>query len=313
MPGRARAITVRDRLLPLDPPILMGVLNVTPDSFSDGGRFLDPGAAEAHAVRMVEEGAALVDVGGESTRPGSAEVSLEEELARVLPVVRRLGRTLGAPVSIDTRRAEVARRALDEGAAMVNDVSGLADDPRLGEVVAAAGVPIVLMHRRGRSTDMYGRATYRDVAVEVRTELEHAVRRAGECGIRAEAILVDPGIGFSKRALQSVELLARLDEIVAMGHPVVVGPSRKSFIPRAVAWAAAGCPGQGELEDGMAESATAADPGGGDSAASRIGGTAAAVAIAVLAGASVLRVHDVAIMREAALVARAVAAGRANR
>lgn len=299
MTGRARAIRVRDRLLPLDPPLLMGVLNVTPDSFSDGGRFLDLGAAEAHARSMAEQGADLVDVGGESTRPGSVEVSVEEELSRVVPVVRRLSRSLPVPLSVDTRRAEVARRALDAGASMINDVSGLADDPELGKVVAAAGVPIVLMHRRAASKDMYGPATYRDVAAEVRAELEHAVRRAVECGIDEGAILVDPGIGFSKRALQSVELLARLGEIVAMGHPVVVGPSRKSFIPRAAAWAEAGCPG-----------GDPSDEAGAGEASDRLGGTAAAVAVAVLAGAAVLRVHDVAVMRQAALVARAVVGRR---
>jgi dihydropteroate synthase len=301
--GRQPAITLHDRLLPFDPPVLMGVLNVTPDSFSDGGRFQDLGAAEAHALQMVAEGAGIVDVGGESTRPGSAETSVEDELARVLPVVRRLARALRVPVSVDTRRAAVAERALAEGAAMINDVSGLADDPALGKVVAAAGVPIVLMHRRAASKDMYASAVYGDVVAEVRAELEHAIRRALECGVDAERILLDPGIGFSKKALHSIELLGRLDEIVAMGHPVVVGPSRKSFIPEAVAWAAAGCPDEGAPAQGVtAEKARAAD--------TRIGGTAAAVAIAVLAGAAVLRVHDVAIMREAALVARAIAGRR---
>jgi dihydropteroate synthase len=299
MTGRQPAIALLDCLLPLDPPVLMGVLNVTPDSFSDGGRYLDPGAAEAHALRMVSEGAGIVDVGGESTRPGSAETSVEDELARVLPVVKRLAKALTVPVSVDTRRAAVAERALAEGAAMINDVSGLADDPALGKVVAAAGVPIVLMHRRAASKDMYASAVYADVVAEVRAELEHAVRRALECGIERSRVMVDPGIGFSKKALQSAELLGRLGEIVAMGHPVVVGPSRKSYIPEAVAWAAAGCPEGGAPQGSLAaEKARAAD--------SRVGGTAAAVAIAVLAGAAVLRVHDVAVMREAALVARAI-------
>lgn len=293
------ALAVRE-LLTFDPPLVMGVLNVTPDSFSDGGLYLDPGAAEEHALRMAAEGAAIVDVGGESTRPGSAEVGADEELARVLPVVRRLARTLPVPVCVDTRRAEVARRVLDEGAAMINDVSGLADDPELGKVVAAAGVPIVLMHRRASSRDMYGTARYDDVAGEVRAELEHAVRRALECGIARSALLVDPGIGFSKRAEHSIELLARLGEIVAMGLPVVVGPSRKSFIPRAAAWAAAGCP-DGEWPD--PEASAAAD---------RLGGTVAAVTVAVLAGAAVVRAHDVRVVREAVLVARAIA-GRGGR
>ena len=300
MTRRGGAIAVAGRLLPLEPPILMGVLNVTPDSFSDGGRFTDPGVAEEHAARMVSEGAAIVDVGGESTRPGAVEVPVQIEIERVVPVVRRLAGRLAVPISVDTRRAEVAERALDAGATMVNDVSGLADDPALGKLVAASGVAVVLMHRRGDSRQMYEAASYRDAVAEVREELAHAVRRAEECGIRQDAILLDPGIGFSKLAEHSVQVLARLEAIVAMGYPVVVGPSRKSFIPRAVRWAADGCAGTWPTDTTV----------GAGERPDRVGGTAAAVAIAVLAGAHVLRVHDVAVMREAALVARALRAAR---
>lgn len=275
-------VRVGNRILDLDVPRVMGILNVTPDSFSDGGLWLDPGAAEARVHQMVAEGAAIVDVGGESTRPGSRPVDPEVEIERVVPVVRRLARSgLSAPISVDTRRSEVARRALDEGAAMVNDVSGLADDPAMGPLVARTGAAVVLMHRRGPSSAMYDSAKYADVTAEVRTELGWAIGRAREAGIQQDRILIDPGIGFSKRAEHSIEVLSRLDEILGLGFPVVVGPSRKSFIGQVA---------------------------GGD--ADRIGGTAAAVALAVAAGAHVVRVHDVAVMRQAALVAHAIRWGR---
>ncbi|MBI2898305.1 MAG: dihydropteroate synthase [Deltaproteobacteria bacterium] len=261
----------------------MGILNVTPDSFSDGGLWLDPGAAEARAQQMVAQGASIVDVGGESTRPGSEPVALEVELERVIPVVRRLAKSgLPVPISVDTRRAEVARRALDEGAGMVNDVSGLADDPAMGPLVARTGAAVVLMHRRGPSSAMYDSARYEDVAREVKSELGRAVARAREAGIGADRILVDPGIGFSKRAEHSVEVLARLDEILELGFPVVVGPSRKSFI--------------GQVAGGAENE--------------RVGGTAAAVALAIWAGAHVVRVHDVAAMRQAAVLAHAISRRR---
>ena len=259
---------------------MVGVLNVTPDSFSDGGRFLDPGAAVEHALRMASEGADLVDVGGESTRPGALPVPEEEELARVIPVLRALARSrFPVPVSIDTSRAAVARAALDAGAALVNDVRALAD-PEMARVVAESGLPVVLMHMRGTPGDMRARATYLDLVGEVRAELAAAMARAEAAGVARERIVLDPGIGFAKTAGQSVEILARLPELLSLGRPLLVGPSRKSFI--------------GAL--------TGAPP------EERLPGTLAAVAAAVLAGATFIRVHDVAASRQAVQVASALRA-----
>jgi len=259
---------------------VVGVLNVTPDSFSDGGRFLDPGAAVEHALRMASEGADLVDVGGESTRPGALPVPEEEELARVIPVLRALARSrFPVPVSIDTSRAAVARAALDAGAALVNDVRALAD-PEMARVVAESGLPVVLMHMRGTPVDMRARATYLDLVGEVRAELAAAMARAEAAGVARERIVLDPGIGFAKTAGQSVEILARLPELLSLGRPLLVGPSRKSFI--------------GAL--------TGAPP------EERLPGTLAAVAAAVLAGATFIRVHDVAASRQAVQVASALRA-----
>jgi dihydropteroate synthase len=259
---------------------VVGVLNVTPDSFSDAGRFLDPGAAVEHALRMASEGADLVDVGGESTRPGAAPVPEEEELARVIPVLLALARSrFPVPVSIDTSRAAVARAALDAGAALVNDVRALAD-PEMARIVAAAGAPVVLMHMRGTPGDMRERATYRDLVGEVRAELAAAMVRAEAAGVARDRIVLDPGIGFAKTAGQSVEILARLPEFLSLGRPILVGPSRKSFI--------------GAL--------TGAPP------EERLPGTLAAVAAAVLAGATFIRVHDVAASRQAVQVASALRA-----
>jgi dihydropteroate synthase len=257
---------------------IVGVLNVTPDSFSDGGRFLDPDAAVEHALRLAAEGADLVDVGGESTRPGAPEVPEEEELRRVIPVLSRLATTrFPVPVSIDTSRAAVARAALDAGAALVNDVRGLSD-PETARVVAAAGAPVVLMHTRGTPRDMRERATYGDLLGEVRAELAAAMARAVAAGVREDRIVLDPGLGFAKTPEQTAEVLARLRELLPLGRPLLVGPSRKSFIG-----AIAGVP-----------------PG------ERLPGTLAAVAAAVLGGATFLRVHDVAASRQAARVAAAL-------
>jgi dihydropteroate synthase len=259
---------------------VVGVLNVTPDSFSDGGRYLEPGAGVEQALRLAAEGADLIDVGGESTRPGASEVSEEEELHRVLPVLERLAAArFPVPISIDTSKSGVARAALRAGAAMVNDVRALAD-PVLARLVAEAGVPVVLMHMRGTPRDMRDRSTYRDVVSEVRKELSDAMARAVRAGVREEHIVLDPGIGFAKTAEQSIELLARLPELVGLGRPVMVGPSRKSFI-------------------GAITGAPAED---------RLAGTIAAVTAAVLGGATFIRVHDVAAARQAARVAAAVRA-----
>jgi dihydropteroate synthase len=242
----------------------MGVVNVTPDSFSDGGLFLDARAAVAYARGLVEEGAAIVDVGGESTRPGSEGVSLDEELRRVEPVLERLQ---DVPVSIDTSKAEVARRAAALGAVMVNDVTALRGDPELAGVVAASGSYVCLMHMLGEPRTMQDDPRYDDVVSEVAAFLEERVSFAVEAGIPEERICVDPGIGFGKTVEHNLELVARLDEIAALGRPVVVGASRKRFLGRVL---------------GDPEALT--------------GPVAAGVAVAVLAferGASIFRVHDV--------------------
>lgn len=267
-------------------PFVMGVINVTPDSFSDGGRYAGAEAAVDRALRMAEEGADLVDLGGESTRPGSAAVPAGEEIRRVVPVLERLrARGYALPISVDTSKAEVAREALRAGAALVNDVRGLVDR-RLAEVVAEAGVPVVLMHMRGTPADMQSRAAYGDVVAEVAEELRQALARAAAAGIPAERTILDPGIGFAKKPEHNLELLARLGELRALGRPLLVGPSRKSFI-------------------GHVTGAPVGD---------RLPGTLAAVAAAVLAGAELVRVHDVAEARQAARVAAAIrdAAGRRN-
>jgi dihydropteroate synthase len=266
-------------------PFVMGIVNATPDSFSDGGRFLAPDAAVAQAVRLVAEGADLVDVGGESTRPGAPAVPVDEELRRVVPVIEQLrARGCAAPISVDTRRSEVARAALAAGADLVNDVSSLAD-PGMAEVVAASGAACVLMHMRGTPADMASRAVYVDVVGEVASELEEAVRRAVRGGVTEARILLDPGIGFAKTAGQSLQILASIPRLRRLGRPLVVGPSRKSFIG-AVTGA-----GVGE----------------------RLPGTLAAVAACVLAGVEFVRVHDVGDARQAALVAAAIRDAAASR
>lgn len=259
-------------------PFIMGIVNATPDSFSDGGRYLEPEAAIARAFQLAEEGADLVDLGGESTRPGATPVPAEEELRRVLPVISGLERRgFAIPLSIDTFKGAVARAALAAGADLVNDVTGLSD-PDLGAAVAEAGVPVVLQHTRGTPEDMASRAVYADVAAEVAAELEQALARADAAGIARERIILDPGIGFAKTAQQNVELMARIGELRRLGRPLLVGPSRKRFI-------------------GAISGAPAAD---------RLPGTLAAVTACVLSGVEVLRVHDVAAARQAAAVAAAL-------
>ena len=260
--------------------LVMGILNVTPDSFSDGGRLADVEAAVAAGVRLVAEGADLLDVGGESTRPGAGAVDAETERARVLPVVEALVARVDVPVSIDTYKAPVAEAALRAGAVMVNDVSGLRYDPALAGVVAAARAALVLMHTRGRSRQMYAQASYHDVVDEVRDELRESIAFATTAGVRRDRLLVDPGLGFAKEAPHSYEALARLDEFAELGLPVLVGPSRKSFLARAL-----------DRE---------VPPEGRDWA------TAAAVTAAVLAGAHVVRVHAVAEMVQVVRVAERI-------
>ena len=256
----------------------MGIVNVTPESFSDGGRRLDPGRAAADAVRMVADGVDLIDVGGESTRPGAQAVDADEEWRRVGPVLERLCRSVDVPVSIDTYKASVARRALDAGATIVNDISGLTFDPELASVVAERRAAVVLMHTRGRPQDMYAQATYADVVGEVIDELSERGRLAREAGIEAERIIFDPGFGFAKRAADSLALLAGLGRLHVLGAPLLSGPSRKSFL---------GVSG-------------AASPDARDWA------TAAAVTASILAGAHIVRVHDVAAMVQVARAADAI-------
>ena len=259
----------------------MGVLNVTPDSFSDGGEFVEPAAAIAHGRRLFEEGAALVDVGGESTRPGARPVAADEELARVVPVLEGLA---GLPLSIDTSKAQVARRALEAGAELVNDVTALRADPELVEAVAGSGAYVCLMHMQGEPRTMQVAPHYDDVVGDVLAFLEQRVAFAVEHGVREERICVDPGIGFGKTPDQNLELLRRLDELRALGRPVLVGMSRKSTLGKVL----------------------------GDTGAT-IGGLAASLAAAVAAferGAWMIRAHDVRETVEALAVASAVEHGR---
>lgn len=210
---------------------VMGVLNVTPDSFSDGGNYSERSAAVDHGVRMREQGADVVDVGGESTRPGSDRVDAASEIERVLPVLQELV-AADVPVSVDTSRAEVAAAAAEAGASMINDISGGLADPDMGRVVAQAGVPFVLMHWRGHSRDMNALAVYDDVVAEVRDELLKQVDRAVSAGVREEAIVLDPGLGFAKTGAHNWTLLRRLDVLVELGFPVLVGAARKGFLGR---------------------------------------------------------------------------------
>lgn len=263
----------------------MGVINVTPDSFSDGGVRFDPSRAVEDGLRMMSEGADILDVGGESTRPGAEELDAQEELRRVLPVIEPLAAG-GAVVSVDTYKAVVAREAVARGATIVNDVSGFLFDPDLPGVAAELGAAVVLMHNRGRSREMYRDANYIDVAAEVTRELEGAIARACDAGVRREAIIVDPGLGFAKRAEHSYEVLARLDVLHALDRPILCGPSRKSFLTAAV---------------------------GKRVPVEREWATAAAIAASVFSGAHIVRVHRVAEMVDVVKVAdRIRAAAVAN-
>jgi dihydropteroate synthase len=216
------------------PWVVMGVLNVTPDSFSDGGRYADRAAAVAHGIRLTADGADLIDVGGESTRPGADRVEAAEEIRRVVPVIRELAGA-GVVVSVDTTRAAVAAAALEAGAAIVNDVSGGLADPEMPAVVADAGCPWVLMHWRGHSRDMYALASYDDPVAEVRRELDERVCTALAAGVRPDRLVLDPGIGFAKRPEHDWALLHHLDAIRSLGYPVLLGISRKSFLGRLLA------------------------------------------------------------------------------
>ena len=274
---------IKGRRLALDHPLIMGILNVTPDSFSDGGQFFSVESAVAHARRMHEDGADIIDVGGESTRPqGAVPVDNAEELRRVIPVLEGIAAALPDVVlSIDTVKAQVAERGLEAGARIVNDVSGFRLDPRMSEICAAAGAGVVLMHSRGSVSEMgtYAQARYDDVVDDVLMELRERVTAARDAGMPEDCIAVDPGIGFAKRAQHSLAMLAALPELAAWGFPVVVGASRKRFV--------------GEIAGVRAPS-------------ERLYGTIGANVAALDRGARVFRVHDVAASRQALDVAWAI-------
>jgi dihydropteroate synthase len=262
--------------------LVMAIVNVTPDSFAGDGARGNPDAAIAHALRAVHDGADLVDVGGESTRPGAAPLAAAEEARRIEPVLEGLRGRIDVPVSVDTYKAAIAERAMDLGATIVNDVSALAYDPALAGVVARRRAAVILMHNRGRSEDMYAEARYEDVVAEIVRDLGDRVRAAEAAGIPRDRVIVDPGFGFAKRAGHSLEALAGLDGLAGLGLPILSGPSRKSF-----------------LKAGLGEVPPAA----------RVWGTAAAVTTSVLLGAHIVRVHDVAEMVQVVRVADAIRNG----
>jgi dihydropteroate synthase len=266
------------------PVLLAGVVNVTPDSFSDGGRFLDPQRAVAHGLELVEQGAGWLDVGGESTRPGSASIDADLECARVLPVIEALAARVRVPISIDTTKAVVAARALDAGASVVNDISAGRADPELLPLVAERGCGLVLMHMQGTPADMQRAPRYDDVLAEVRAFLAERAAACRSLGIAAERLWIDPGIGFGKTLAHNLALLRGLSSLQELGLPLFVGISRKAFI----------------------ETLNAADGRPGSAPSERLGGTAAALLHCARAGVAVLRVHDVGVMAEALRVARAL-------
>jgi len=259
--------------------LVMGILNVTPDSFSDGGQCFEPAAARERALRFQGEGADILDLGAESSRPGARPVSAKEECERLMPVLEAVLPAVKIPVSVDTTKSEVAEAALKAGARIVNDVSGFRFDPELARVIAHYGAGVILMHRRGDALTMQSRTDYQDLISGVKRELKESIDIAIAAGISYESIAIDPGIGFSKTWRQSLSLIRHLAEFRELGCPLLIGPSRKSFI--------------GEVT--------------GKAAGDRIYGTAAAVALSVYNGADILRVHDVAEMADVIQVARAIA------
>lgn len=265
--------------------LIMGVLNVTPDSFSDGGKFFQRDSAVARALEMERDGADIIDIGAESTRPGAKPLAATEELARLLPMLEKLRGRLKIPISVDTQKAEVARAAIAVGAEIVNDISALRSDPRMGELVSKRKVGIILMHMRGRPRTMQKGPFARDVMRDVIAGLREALRRAKEAGIARSQILLDPGIGFGKNYKQNFEILARLRELARVGCPIVVGASRKAFIGDAL---------------------------GNAPANARVGGTAATVGASILNGAHVVRVHDVKEMAQVARIADRIAAAESE-
>jgi dihydropteroate synthase len=262
--------------------LLMGVLNITPDSFSDGGKFLAPDRAIAHALSLQKAGADLLDIGAESTRPGSMGISVVEELRRLLPVLQALRGKLKIPISIDTRKASVAEIATGAGAEIINDVSGLNHDPRIAEVAARRRFPLILMHMRGEPRTMQKAPFARNVMKDVTQGLRASIQKARRAGVTKSQIIVDPGIGFGKSFEQNYEILRRLPELAKLGYPLLVGTSRKGFLGRTLA-----------LGKGRATGNTESVP-----AEERIWATAATVTASILGGAHIVRVHDVAEMAQ---------------
>jgi dihydropteroate synthase len=261
---------------------IMGVLNVTPDSFSDGGLFFSEKKAIEHALRLIEDGADIIDIGGESTRPGSEPVSVEEEIRRTIPVIKAISREIKVPISIDTYKSEVAKHALDAGASIVNDISGLRFDPEMPKVVSEYKVPVIIMHIKGRPKDMQQNPVYEALIPEIMDYLRISIRLANKFGIPDDKIIIDPGIGFGKTFEHNLEIIKNLKEFTLLGKPIAVGVSRKAFIGKIL----------GDVPP-----------------SERLEGTAAAVAISIFNGANIVRVHDVKEMARVAKVADAIKNG----
>lgn len=257
---------------------IMGILNITPDSFSDGGRYQEIDKAVEHGIQMVAEGADIIDIGGESTRPGSIRCSVKEELDRVIPVIKELSTQIDVPISIDTYKSDVAQKALQEGAQMVNDISALRFDPKMALVVAEYNVPLVLMHIQGNPQDMQKNPQYKSLIPEIIAELNHGIKRAQEAGIKREMIIIDPGIGFGKTLQHNLEILSMLKKFKRLNAPILIGTSRKSLIGQVLGL---------QVEE-------------------RLEGTAATVAVSILNGANIIRVHDVLAMKRVAQMTDAI-------
>jgi len=261
---------------------IMGILNVTPDSFSDGGLYLNKNRAVEHALRMQDEGADIIDIGGESTRPGSEVVPVKEEIKRVVPVIEELAKKIKIPISIDTYKSDVAKTALEAGASIVNDISGLRFDPKMPEVVAHSKVPVVIMHIKGTPKNMQKNPTYTALIPEIMDYLRKGIEIAREAGIADDKIIIDPGIGFGKTVEHNLEIIKRLNDFSGFEKPILLGPSRKSFIGKIL----------GDLP-----------------VTERLEGTAAAIAVGIFNGANIIRVHDVKAIVRVARITDAIKRG----
>ena len=258
---------------------IMGILNLTPDSFSGDGVYMDPARALEEAERIVEEGADIIDIGGESTRPGSMPISEEEEIKRVIPVIKKIAKRVKIPISIDTNKSIVALQSLENGASIINDITGMSADIKMAEVVAKYNARVVIMHMKGTTENMQECPAYIDVIEEIKERLSYLIDKALQSGVKKENIIIDPGIGFGKTTKHNLEILNNLSRFKEFGRPILVGPSRKSFIGNVLG----------------------VEPGG------RIFGTAASVAIAIKNGADIVRAHDVKAMKEVSKVSDAIA------